>query len=108
MFVNVSQEESAMPIYIYHCPDNQQTLEVLHSMHRTIATWGELCQLAACDRGTTPLDTPVKRLITAPSVSVAKSDSDYKNMGFKKLVRREKGVYENVTASDGEARIIRA
>ncbi|MBP0000541.1 MAG: zinc ribbon domain-containing protein, partial [Cyanobacteria bacterium SID2] len=35
-----------MPIYVYHCPDNQKTLEVLHSMHQTIATWGELCQVS--------------------------------------------------------------
>jgi len=97
-----------MPIYVYHCPENQQTIEVLHSMHQTISTWGELCQLAACDLGTTSLDAPVKRLIAAPRLSVPKSDSDYKSMGFKKLVRREQGVYENVTASDGEARIIRA
>jgi len=97
-----------MPIYVYHCPDNQQTLEVLHSMQQTIATWGELCELTKDDPGTTSLDTPVKRLITAPRISVPQSDTDYKSKGFKKLVRREKGVYENVTASDGEARILRA
>ncbi|MBO1350588.1 MAG: zinc ribbon domain-containing protein [Hormoscilla sp. GUM202] len=37
-----------MPIYVYHCPDNQQTLEVLHSMHQTIATWAEWT--AGCPR----------------------------------------------------------
>jgi predicted nucleic acid-binding Zn ribbon protein len=97
-----------MPIYVYHCPDNQQTLEVLHSMHQTIATWGELCQMAKSDPGVTAPEAPVKRLITAPQISVPQSNSDYKSQGFKKLVRRERGVYENVTASDGEARILRA
>ncbi len=33
------------------------------------------------------------------------SDSDLKGMGFTKLVRRDRGVYENVTATDGESRV---
>ncbi|MFM7447602.1 MAG: hypothetical protein ACKO24_03260 [Leptolyngbyaceae cyanobacterium] len=77
-------------------------------MNQTISTWGELCSTAQLDPGDTPLESPVQRLITAPSVLVSKSDSDYKSMGFTKLVRREKGIYENVTARDGEQRIVKA
>lgn len=47
----------------------------------------------------------VKRLISLVSVSMPKGSSDLKNMGFTKLVRRDKGVYENVTATGKESRI---
>lgn len=95
-----------MPLYVYQCPENQAILEVLHPMSRTIATWGELCALAAVDLGATAPETPVKRLITAPRLAVPTSDSDYKSLGMQKLVRRDKGVYENVAARDGESRIM--
>jgi putative FmdB family regulatory protein len=49
---------------------------------------------------------PVKRLISAPSLSFPKGNSQLKNLGFSKLVRREHGVYENVTAQDGENKIV--
>ena len=52
---------------------------------------------------------PIRRLISPPmSIRSTRSDGDLRNMGFTKLVRRDKGVYENVTASDGEGRIIDA
>jgi len=98
-----------MPIYVYRCLDTSEVLEVLHPMSRTIHTWGELCEVAQCDLGGTDVNAPVKRLITAPGgVVVPKSDSDYKSMGFTKLVRRGKGLYENVTANEGEQRFIEA
>lgn len=46
----------------------------------------------------------VRRLISRPSICVAKSDSDLRDKGFTKLVKRDDGVYENVTARDGESR----
>ncbi|MGA1474588.1 MAG: zinc ribbon domain-containing protein [Prochlorothrix sp.] len=95
-----------MPLYVYHCAENQETVEVFHPMSRTIATWGELCTLASVDLGVTAPETPVKRVIMAPRLAVPTSDSDYKSLGMKKLVRRDKGVYENVTAREGESRIV--
>jgi len=47
----------------------------------------------------------VRRLISLFSVSTPKADSDLKSMGFTKLVRKDKGVYENVTATGKESRI---
>ena len=38
----------------------------------------------------------------------ADGDSQLKSQGFAKLVRRDKGVYENVTALDGEKRFVTA
>ncbi len=47
----------------------------------------------------------IKRLISLVSVSAHKGNADLKNMGFTKLVRRDKGIYENVTATGKESRI---
>lgn len=51
---------------------------------------------------------PVSRLISNTYVSKPVTDSKYKELGFTKLVRRDQGVYENVTALDGESRYFEA
>jgi len=48
---------------------------------------------------------PVKRLLSMVSINTPKTTSDLKNLGFTKLVRRDNGVYENVTATGTESRI---
>jgi len=51
----------------------------------------------------------VQRLVPrSVSVVSAKSSGELKNLGFTKLVRRDKGVYENVTANHGEKKIVDA
>lgn len=50
----------------------------------------------------------VKRLISRTFVSTPKTNSELKSMGFAKLVRRDQGVYENVTALDKESRVYEA
>ena len=47
---------------------------------------------------------PVKRVISAPGISSPVGDSHLKNIGFTKLVKRDKGVYENVTATGKESK----
>ncbi len=47
----------------------------------------------------------IKRLISLVAVNTPKTTSDLKNLGFTKLVRKDKGVYENVTATGNENRI---
>lgn len=47
----------------------------------------------------------VQRVISRVSVATPKTASDLKNLGFTKLVRRDNGVYENVTATGGESKI---
>lgn len=97
-----------MPTYDYYCPKNDRYVEVIHSLSERPATWSDLCELAGLDLADTPGDSPVKKVITAPNLNFPKTDTDLKGMGFTKLVRREKGVYENVTATDGEKRYMRA
>lgn len=50
----------------------------------------------------------VTRLICQPYVSAPTGDSELKSMGFTKLVKRETGVYENVTRTGNESRYMEA
>jgi hypothetical protein len=97
-----------MPVYEYLCPENGQTVEITHSITESLKTWGELCKAAGLDTGKTPKNSPVERLLFVPGVSSPAGDSKLKEMGFTKLVKRDSGVYENVTASEGESRYVKA
>jgi predicted nucleic acid-binding Zn ribbon protein len=57
-----------MPTYDYYCETNGVQLEVRHAMNLQVATWGELSNLAGIDAGETPVDAPVKKLITAAAL----------------------------------------
>lgn len=97
-----------MPRYDYHCPDNDYIVEVRHGVDERIKTWGDLCERAMIGPRGTPADAPVELVVHPPALSFPKGDVALKNMGFSKLVRRETGVYENVTAQDGQAKIVSA
>jgi len=97
-----------MPTYDYYCPENDCYVEVIHRIGDTPRTWGELCRMAGIDPRDTPETCPVKKVITAPNLNFPKTNTELKNMGFTKLVRREKGVYENVTAREGDKRYMKA
>lgn len=62
-----------MPKYDYRCELNGQTVEVSHAMKDTVNTWGELCELAAIDRGETPADSPVHKIISGGFVATGAS-----------------------------------
>ena len=91
----------------YYCPANKQTVEVRHKISKKLKTWGEVCKTAKIDPGDTPQDSPVERLISSPEVSTPMSNSKLKDLGFSKLVKKDKGVYENVTANGKEKRIVK-
>lgn len=48
----------------------------------------------------------VRKLISRPNISTPKGNSALRDLGFTKLVKRDDGVYENVTARDGESRVV--
>ena len=50
-----------MPTYDYYCPENGRKVTVFHAMSVRIATWGELCQAASTDVGSTPADALVEQ-----------------------------------------------
>jgi len=93
-----------MPVYEYFCPSNNTAIEIEHSIKDTLRTWGDICELTAIDSGETPADAPVERLLYPVSVATPKTNSDLKNLGFTKLVKRDDGVYENVTRTGEEKR----
>lgn len=57
-----------MPSYDYRCESNGRVIEVRHGINDRLATWGEVCAKANIDTGDTPLDAPVRRLITGGAV----------------------------------------
>ena len=65
---------------------------------------GSSLLLAQVPTGTIPYDEQGKKCL-AP-VGIIKSTSNYelKEKGFTKLVKRDYGVYENVTATENESR----
>ena len=46
----------------------------------------------------------VQKIISRINISCPKSNSELRDLGFTKLVRRDNGVYENVTARNGDSR----
>lgn len=97
-----------MPVYHYLCPVNETLVEVEHSIKTDLKTWGELCEAAKLDPGDTPADSPIERLLFPALVNTPAGDSHLKNLGFTKLVKRDTGVYENVTATGSEKRYMKA
>lgn len=94
-----------MPVYEYRCGANRRVVEVTHDADRVLRNWGEVCYVAGVLPGDTDPGAPVERVIrSAPAARVTESNSELRDRGFTKLVRRDKGVYENVTAVDGESR----
>jgi putative FmdB family regulatory protein len=85
-----------MPTYEYEHLDDPcergKTFEVRQSIDDP--------PLAVCPR----CKGMVRKLISRVAISTPKSDSQLKDMGFTKLVRRDDGIYENVTRRDGESR----
>ena len=48
----------------------------------------------------------IKKLISSTNISTPKTNSELRDLGFTKLVRRDDGVYENVTARGGDKKMV--
>jgi putative FmdB family regulatory protein len=88
-----------MPIYEYQASSPEQTcphcaggFEIVQGIRDT--------PLSACPK----CGSPVMKLIFAPAISTPTTNAEYKNLGFTKLVRRDDGVYENVTRTGSESK----
>ena len=97
-----------MPSYDYFCEENGKTVEVKHGMNTKLTTWGEVCFTAQIPLGDTDFAAPVRRVIHPVGINIPIANSSLKEKGFTKLVKRDTGVYENVTALDGEKRYMKA
>ena len=47
---------------------------------------------------------PVQKIVSKINISCPRSDRELRDLGFTKLVKRDDGVYENVTARDKDSR----
>lgn len=75
----------------------------------------EPCELGMIFEVTQPMDEKhlskcpqcgqaIRKIVSRINISCPKGNSELKDMGFTKLVKRDDGVYENVTARDGDSR----
>jgi len=53
-----------VPTYDYYCDANETRVEVKHRISEKVSTWGELCDRAHIEVGDTPIDAPVRKLIS--------------------------------------------
>ncbi len=93
-----------MPMYQYYCATNGESVEVFHSMSEELSTWGELCEAAGLPIGETAPESAVERILYPVGLAMPQGNAKLKELGFTKLVKRDTGVYENVTATDNEKR----
>lgn len=97
-----------MPVYEYRCEANGRVIEVTHDADVTLRNWAELCFVAQITLDETDPLSPVTRVIrSGPAIAVSMLNSELRNAGFTKLVKRDDGVYENVTASGDEERYMK-
>ena len=97
-----------MPSYDYFCEFNGETVEATHSINASISNWGELCYATQHPLGETDPLAPVRKLIRASAIAIPTGNTELKNHGFTKLVKRDDGVYENMTATGDEKRYMNA
>lgn len=89
-----------MPVYEYEHIQKACGLGRIFECEQSIND----AQLTVCPQ----CKRPIKKIISRINISCPKSNSELRDLGFTKLVRRDDGVYENVTARDGDSRYMEA
>lgn len=89
-----------VPNYLYECENPECPGGVRFSVFQSMRDE----PLARCPH----CANAVARIIVPVGMATPTGDSALKDKGFAKLVRRDKGVYENVTAMDHESRYYHA
>jgi len=85
-----------MPVYEYEHQEKPCALGKVFDYKQTISEK----QLNRCPQ----CSGPVQKIISRINISCPKSNSELRDLGFTKLVKRDDGVYENMTARDGDSR----
>ena len=90
-----------MPIYEYeHLTKDSCTLgpvfEIKQSINDAVLTHCPDCH------------QPVRKRISRIALNLPKTNAELRDLGFTKLVKREDGVYENVTRRDKDSRYMEA
>lgn len=85
-----------MPIYEYEHLEGQCKLGKVFDFRQSIDDH----PLQVCP----DCQKPVQKIISQINISCPRTNSELRDLGFTKLVKRDDGVYENVTARDGDSR----
>ena len=85
-----------MPVYEYEHQEEPCTLGKVFDYKQTISAK----QLTCCPH----CSGPVQKIISRINISCPKTNSELRDLGFTKLVKRDDGVYENMTARGGDSR----
>jgi hypothetical protein len=85
-----------MPVYEYEHRDTPCDLGQIFECEQSMQSRA----LNRCPR----CGGPVKKIVSRIFVSCPKTNGELRDMGFTKLVKRDDGVYENVTARNGDSR----
>ena len=85
-----------MPVYEYEHIESPCRLGAVFEVRQTLAE-AALTACPACGQ-------PVKKILSLNFVNTPKCNAELRDMGFTKLVRRDDGVYENVTRRGSESR----
>ena len=93
-----------MPYYDYKTVNFDKIVTVWHPVDTDVEIWGQVCFLAQVPLGSIPYDEPVQKYLSTVQIIKNISNSELREKGFTKLVKRDKGVFENVTATENESR----
>ena len=85
-----------MPVYEYEHLKEPCTLGKVFDYKQSIQDE----QLTHCPQ----CSEPVKKIISSINISCPKTNGELRDLGFTKLVKRDDGVYENVTARASDSR----
>ena len=85
-----------MPVYEYEHVDAPCSLGNVFDMQQSIND-KPFVQCPECSGA-------VRKIISRINISCPKTNGELRDLGFTKLVKRDDGVYENVTARDGDSR----
>ena len=85
-----------MPVYEYEHQVAPCALGKVFDFRQTLSDE----QLSRCPH----CSGPVQKIISRINISCPKTNSELRDLGFTKLVKRDDGVYENMTARDGDSR----
>jgi putative FmdB family regulatory protein len=87
-----------MPVYEYEHQKKPCTLGKIFDYKQMLSDK----QLTRCPH----CSGPVQKIISRINISCPKTNTELRDLGFTKLVKRDDGVYENVTARDKESRYV--
>ncbi|MGD2023238.1 MAG: zinc ribbon domain-containing protein [Desulfobacterales bacterium] len=85
-----------MPVYEYEHVKQACKLGKVFDYQQSLADE----QLKRCPQ----CNGPVQKIISRINISCPKTNSELRDLGFTKLVKRDDGVYENVTARGDDSR----